>query len=81
MFIINSNLDLTLSPNHPVLPEALATLEVRLENPESPRDRVDVLNQLAWELRRSDVERSIAYHEQALKALETLEYDKGWAYA
>ena len=59
----------------------LSKLEAQLSNATHPRDRVDALNQLAWELRRSNLEVSVSYHEQALALATQENYRQGLAYA
>jgi diguanylate cyclase (GGDEF)-like protein len=58
-------------------------LETTQTNPEalSLLDRVDVLNESAWELRRQDSSRSLSIAEEAFQLALSLDYTKGVAYS
>ena len=62
--------------------DKLATLEARLEAvPEKSRERIDLLNQIAWEIWAANPSRAGELTRESLAAAEELGYDRGLAHA
>ena len=60
---------------------SLADLEAQLDAVTTPAERLAVLNALAWELHRTNSERSGSYAQMALELALQLNDERGWAEA
>ncbi|KPK85193.1 MAG: hypothetical protein AMS27_08045 [Bacteroides sp. SM23_62_1] len=56
-------------------------IKSQLAKTQEPRKKIDLLNQLAWELRYTDLEGSKRYTDEAFKLSREHEYPRGRAYA
>lgn len=56
-------------------------LEAKLPTVEEGEEKVDILNELAWELWTADTPRAIEFTLAGLELAQTLQYEKGLAYA
>lgn len=61
--------------------EVIESLKQELEEPNSPENQIDILNQLSYEYYQIDIEKTFLYGNQALNEAKGIDYQKGIAKA
>lgn len=61
------------------MPETVAKLKTEIEAAASPKQKIDALNALAWELRDTDIQYGLKYARSAFELAQSEGYQKGIA--